>query len=57
MHLTLTTQPHRKIRFLDNKILNMFAIVINLQKKNFIFCQNPPKKIFGPQTTNLNKTR
>jgi len=39
-----TSQPYQKIRFLDIffRILNMFAIVSNLQKK-FNFCQNPQK--------------
>jgi len=39
--LTLTTQPHQKIRFLEIffRILNMFAIVSNLRKKMY-FCQN-----------------
>ncbi len=33
--LTFTAQPHQKIRFLEFffRILNMLAIVINLQKK------------------------
>jgi hypothetical protein len=39
--LILTTQPHQKIRFLENffRILNMFAIVSNGE----VFCQNPQK--------------
>jgi hypothetical protein len=43
--LTLTTQPHQKIRFLEIffRILNMFAIVSNLRKKIFNFFRNPQK--------------
>jgi len=56
--LTLTTQPHQKIRFLEIflRILNMFAIVSNLQKKKFIFVKTPKNNFLDPQTTNLNKT-
>jgi len=56
--LTLTTQPHQKIRFLEIffRILNMFAIVSNLQKKNLIFVKTPQNNFSDPQTTNLNKT-
>jgi len=45
VNLTLTTQSHQKIIFLEIffRILNMFTIVSNLQKKNFNFCQNPQK--------------
>jgi len=40
--LTLTIQPHQKIRFLEIfwVIFNMFAIVSNLQKKKIDFSQN-----------------
>ena len=43
--LTLTTQPHQKIRFLEIffRILNMFAIVSNLHKKKINFFRNPQK--------------
>ena len=48
--LTLTTQPHQKIRFLEIffRILNMFAIVSNLHKKKINFFRNPQKQLFGP---------
>ncbi len=51
--LTLTTQPHQKIRFLGISfwILYMFAIVSNLRKKKFLFLSKPPKITF--RTTNL----
>ena len=57
--LTLTTQPHQKIRFLEIffRILNMFAIVSNLHKKKLIFFETPKNNFLDPQTTNLNKTR
>ncbi len=57
--LTLTTQPHQKIRFLEIffRILIMFTIVRNLQKKNLIFVKTPKNNFLDPQTTNLNKTR
>ena len=44
-YLTLTSQPHQKIRLLEIffRILNIFALVSNLQKKKFNFCQNPQK--------------
>jgi len=35
----------------------MFAIVINLQKKNLIFVKTPKNNFLDPQTTNLNKIR
>jgi hypothetical protein len=43
--LTLTTQPHQKIRFLEIffRILNMSAIVSNLHKKKINFFRNPQK--------------
>jgi len=45
--LTLTTQHHQKIRFLEIffRILNIFAIVSNLRKK-FYFLSKPPKITF-----------
>ena len=57
--LTLTTQPHQKIRFLEIffRILNMFAIVSNLQKNNLIFVKTPKNNFSDPQATNHNKTR
>ena len=57
--LTLTTQPHQKIRFLEIffRNLNMFAIVSNLHKKKLIFFETPKNNFLDPQTTNLNKTR
>ena len=57
--LTLTTQLHQKIRFSEFffRILNMFAIVSNLQKKDLIFVKTHKINFLDPQTTNLNKTR
>jgi len=57
--LTLTTQLHQKIRFSEIffRILNMFAIVSNLQKNNLIFVKTHKNNFLDPQTTNLNKTR
>jgi hypothetical protein len=49
--LTLTTQPHQKIRFLEIffRILNMFAIKSNLQKKILIFAETPRNNFLNPQ--------
>ena len=56
--LTLTTQPQQKIRFSEIFfwILNMFAIVSNLQKKKLFFVKTLKNNVSDHQTTNPNKT-
>jgi hypothetical protein len=57
--LTLTTQSHQKIRFLEIFfwILYMFAIVSNLQKTNLFFVKTHKNNLSDLQTTNPKKTR
>ncbi len=49
--LTLTTQPHQKIRFLEIIfwILNMFAIVSNLQKKIYFLSKSSKITLTKPK--------
>jgi hypothetical protein len=57
--LTLTTQPHQKIRFLE--IFFEFLICLPLgaicKKKQLFFVKTPKNNFSDPQTKNLNKTR